>query len=409
MGKARDWGDVGAEGGPGAIRREGDDPATDISSDDAPAAQPNGEAHFAEELPGHSKAPVPVKILTYDEMLAMPEPDFLVFGVVPRRGKTCLFGVSNSFKTFIAVDLGGSVSTGKTYHGMATRKCKTFYVANEGAAGVGRKRIAAWMAYHDIPQADRRNIFLITVETILPNETSRNNLIAGIRQLVEQGEDFFIIFDVHRGTMSGPDKDDEAADAWIKAAEILIVEGATIFSITHSPYSDDTRARGSSHGWGSWDARLQSEGDKEKRTVILKVDRIKEHDSSGQWGFTLEEQEVEEHPGEFSLVPRLDASVKAKKRGPSPKQKSLLLEVIAQAIDEAWVSIMPFADAPAIKAVPDRIVRDRYYLRHGNVEPDDKKEGKRLSVAFYRTLKNMIDRKEVLAHPIDGNRHIWLP
>jgi hypothetical protein len=100
---------------------------------------------------------------------------------------------------------------------------------------------------------------------------------------------------------SGPDKDDEAADAWIKAAEILIVEGATIFSITHSPYSDDTRARGSSHGWGSWDARLQSEGDKEKRTVILKVDRIKEHDSSGQWGFTLEEQEVEEHPGEFSL------------------------------------------------------------------------------------------------------------
>ena len=301
-----------------------------------------------EELPGHSKAPVPIKILTYDEMLAMPEPDFLVFGVVPRRGKTCLFGVSNSFKTFIAVDLGGSVSTGKTYHGMATRKCKTFYVANEGAAGVGRKRIAAWMAYHDIPQADRRNIFLITVETILPNETSRNNLIAGIRQLVEPGEDFFIIFDVHRGTMSGPDKDDEAVDAWIKAAEILIVEGATIFSITHSPYSDDTRARGSSH-------------------------------------------------------------VKAKKRGPSPKQKSLLLEVIAQAIDEAWVSIMPFADAPAIKAVPDRIVRDRYYLRHGNVEPDDKKEGKHLSVAFYRTLKNMIDRMEVLAHPIDGNRHIWLP
>jgi hypothetical protein len=79
---------------------------------------------------------------------------------------------------------------------------------------------------------------------------------------------------------------------------------------------------------------------------------------TGQWGFTLEEQEVEEHPGEFSLVPRLDANVRAKKRGPSPKQKSLLSEVIAQAIDEAWVSIMPFADAPAIKAVPDRIVRD---------------------------------------------------
>jgi hypothetical protein len=37
MGKARDWGDVGAEGGPGAIRREGDDPATDIPFDNVAA------------------------------------------------------------------------------------------------------------------------------------------------------------------------------------------------------------------------------------------------------------------------------------------------------------------------------------------------------------------------------------
>ena len=50
MGKARDWGDVGAEGGPGAIRREGDDPATDIPFDDAPP-QPNGNggAYLTEE------------------------------------------------------------------------------------------------------------------------------------------------------------------------------------------------------------------------------------------------------------------------------------------------------------------------------------------------------------------------
>ncbi len=172
--------------------------------------------------------------------------------------------------------------------------------------GRGRSWAQAHSSLDGLPRysaSGPRNIFLITVETILPNETSRNNLIAGIRQLVEHGEDFFIIFDVHRGTMGGPDKDDEAADAWIKAAEILIVEGATIFSITHSPYSDDTRARGSSHGWGSWDARLQSDGDKEKRTVILKVDRIKEHDSSGQWGFTLEEQEVEEQPRRVFACP----------------------------------------------------------------------------------------------------------
>jgi hypothetical protein len=63
----------------------------------------------------------------------------------------------------------------------------------------------------------------------------------------------------------------------------------------------------------------------------------------GEWGFTLDEQEIEEHPGETSLVPRLDDAVRPKARGPAPKQKSLLLETIAQAIDEAGVPITPFA------------------------------------------------------------------
>jgi putative DNA primase/helicase len=49
MGKARDWGDVGAEGGPGAIRIAGDDPATDIPFDDAP---PGLNGHTKDTHPG---------------------------------------------------------------------------------------------------------------------------------------------------------------------------------------------------------------------------------------------------------------------------------------------------------------------------------------------------------------------
>jgi hypothetical protein len=160
---------------------------------------------------------------------------------------------------------------------------------------------------------------------------------------------------------------------------------------------------------GKLGRRLQSEGDKEKRTSVLKVDRFKDHESCGQFGFTLDEQEVEEHPGEFSLVPRLDGAVKPKTRGPAPKQKSLMLEVMAQAIDEAWVMIMPFCDGPAIKAVADRIVRQRYYLRTGEAEPEDANVKERLRKAFNRPLKAMIDKKEILAHLKDGERFLWLP
>jgi hypothetical protein len=237
----------------------------------------------------------------------------------------------------MAADMGCSVSTGRSYHGMAVKKCPVIYVANEGANAVGQKRIPAWMGAHDIPQDHRGNIYLVNVETILPNETSRNNLLAAIRVVVAHGEDFFLIIDVLRGTMTGSDSDDEAAAAWTAAAEILIKESATILTLTHSPYSDDGRIRGSSHLWGSFEGRLHAEGDKEKRTAVLKVDRFKDHDSTGQWGFQLDEIKVGEHPGETSLVPRLDGEVKAKKARTAKKLTSRAinaLDALRYALDE---------------------------------------------------------------------------
>lgn len=256
----------------------------------------------------------PIKLLSYAEMVNLPAGEWRVHSIIPDRAKSVLFGQSNSFKSFIAVDLGCSVSTGKSFHGLATCKCKVIYVANEGANGVGRKRIPAWMAYHNIAAVDRNNIFLVTVETILPNETSRNKLLAAIRTIVEPGEDFFLIIDVLRGSMTGSENDDEAANAWTSAAEILITEGATLLTVTHSPYAEDGRMRGHSHLWGSFDTRLQAVGDKEKRTTVLKIERHKDHDLSGEWGFQLDEIAIEEHPGETSLVPRIDGEVKSAKK-----------------------------------------------------------------------------------------------
>jgi hypothetical protein len=321
------------------------------------------------------KETVPVKIYTYDEMVNLPPPDFAVHSLVVCRAKNVMFGPSNVFKSFLATDLGGSVSTGHTYHGLAVKKMKVFYVANEGAHGVGRKRIAAWMAYHGIPREARLNIFLIKAETILPNEISRNNLLAAIRLLVEPGEDFFIIFDVLRGTMTGSESDDEAAHAWTAAAEILIAEGATILTVTHSPYSEDARMRGHSHLWGSFDARLQVEGDKEKRTAVLKIDRIKDHESTGQWGFTLDEQETDEHPGELSLVPRLDGAVKPGKTKPNklPKNADLALSALKYALDEVGAIPPACSHIPAnTKCVTVQQWREYSYMRSAADKPDTK-------------------------------------
>jgi AAA domain len=233
-----------------------------------------------------------------------------IYGVWPRRSKSVIFGQSDSFKSFAAIDMACSCATGRSWHGHDVKQFKVIYIANEGANAVGRKRIPAWMSYHDIPKEERANIYLLKTETILPDEVSRANLLAAIRAIVAPDEDFGIVIDVLRGTMTGSESDDECANAWTRAAEILIQEGAAILTVTHSPYSDDGRMRGHSHLWGNFDTRLQAEGDKEKLTTVLKVNRHKDHDSGGQWGFQLEVHEIEEYPGETSLVPRLDGDVK---------------------------------------------------------------------------------------------------
>jgi hypothetical protein len=225
------------------------------------------------------------KILSYEAIVAMQPAVWLVGNVIPYRAKSVLFGPSDSFKSFIAIDLACSVSTGKSFHGNVVTKRKVIYIASEGANGVGRKRIPAWMAYHGIPPEERGNIFLLPAEVPLPNEATRRNLLAAIRAIVSPGDDFFLIIDVLRGSMTGSESDDEAAAAWTSAAENLIGEGATLLAVTHSPYSDESRARGHSHLWGSFDTRLQAEGDKDKRSTVLRVNRHKDFDGRGQWGF----------------------------------------------------------------------------------------------------------------------------
>jgi hypothetical protein len=92
--------------------------------------------------------------------------------------------------------------------------------------------------------------------------------------------------------------------------------------------------RGSSHLWGSFDTRLHVEGNKEQHTAILKVNRHKDHDSGGEWGFKLEVQGIPEHTGETSLVPRLDSEVRPNTRRRLPDSAALHLDALVYAIDE---------------------------------------------------------------------------
>lgn len=263
------------------------------------------------------------EIVFYDEYANFPPIEWQIDGVLPERAKTVLFGVSNSFKSFLAIDMACCIATGTGWHGRAVKRGKVLYIATEGAYGVGRKRIPAWMAHHGIPHDMRKN----SIAMVPGNVIFKGDMSAVIEAVLEAfGEPpALIVVDVLAGTMDGSESDDEAARDWVEAATQLVIKlGSALLVVSHSPYSDNTRMRGHSHIWGSFDTRLMAEGNKEARTTVMKVDRHKDHDSAGQWGFKMTEAAPDEHAMETSLVPILDESGEATKNAAKASGKARL-------------------------------------------------------------------------------------
>jgi hypothetical protein len=268
------------------------------------------------------------------------------------------------------------------------------------------------MAANEIPDGLRANIFLVKADAIIPDAKSRANLIAAVREHVEPGETFLLVIDVLRGTMNGSESDDEAANAWTTAAESLVTEGASILAVTHSPYGEDGRMRGHSHLWGSFDTRLQAEGDKEKMTTVLKVNRHKDHDSAGQWGFHLDEQSIPEHPGETSLVPRLDGEVKARAKSKRGKGEPKEGEIISAQYLETYDRLADGAEKclglnfKEVRKVSVDAIRDEL-KRRGILTKTDKRGGltSAASTALSKAKRGLIHAGTL----VENDDFIWRP
>ena len=59
----------------------------------------------------------PIRILNYQQMMQMPAPAWLIEGILPERALTLMFGTSNSFKSFLAVDMACHIATKLNWHG----------------------------------------------------------------------------------------------------------------------------------------------------------------------------------------------------------------------------------------------------------------------------------------------------
>lgn len=354
----------------------------------------------------------PLRFLSYDDMVNLPDPQWLIEGVIMEETSALMFGKSNSFKSFLAIDMACSVATGdlgKGWHGARIFDgYPVLYVATEGALGVAKQRIPGWMEAHEVPMGYRQSVALYPQEIALDDDKSVNDLIRSCAIWTdEDGSENWsdpayafklIVLDIFGATMMGPETSDETARAWVRNINRIIREvKCAVLTVAHTGWADETRARMHTHFWGSFDTRLKAEGDKKALTTVLTVDRHKDADSAGEWGFQLEK--VTLSTGQTTLVPRLCDEVEAKGKQPRLTGKQ---NIALQALSEALIEQGKTISGPNYPACPVVAVEAWRAMcdRHGLTDSEDTQTRGRT----FRRARDELHEKG-LVRIFDG--HVW--
>jgi hypothetical protein len=80
------------------------------------------------------------------ELADLPEPGWLIDGVLPAESLTLLYGPKGHGKSFVTVDMAMSVAHGHQWAGRQVRQGPVLYVIGEGASGM-HKRQDAWLEH----------------------------------------------------------------------------------------------------------------------------------------------------------------------------------------------------------------------------------------------------------------------
>lgn len=329
-----------------------------------------------------------LRLYEYAEMISLPDPEWLVEGVLLKQTSALLFGKSNAFKTFLAIDIGLSVAVARHWHRHEVKQADVLFVATEGARGVMQARIPGWYDFYDIAP-ERRSHAAVYPQAISLDNADQVAILIATMQHRQIG---LLILDIFGGTMDGKEVEDITARAWVKSNERIIREtGAATLTVAHSGYSDSSRARMHSHFWGSFGSRMLVEGNKEQRTTVLTIDRHKDSDSGQRWAFRLETTGR-------TLVPVLDPhATRAKPTNFSPREKIALA-----ALEEAAAArgiIVKEAGYPEKEVVSVQIWRETA-LAAGITNSADAKSQ---HTVLNRIKKKLIDSGAIAEQ--DG--HIW--
>jgi hypothetical protein len=228
------------------------------------------------------------RTLNLDDLEDMPEPEWLIAGVLPATSMTTLYGAPGAAKSFWALDAALSVATGHTFHGADVKTGKVLYSLGEGIRGL-RYRIESWLLAHPTADRDllRENLMVIPKAVHLLDQHESAALLNTIENV---GDVQLLIIDTLARAMVGGDENSagDIGSAVAVCDRVRDRSGAATL-IVHHMDAQGTKARGSTALPGASDAMLKMVKDDIQHVITVTCTKMKDGEPFKPMHYSLEQ------------------------------------------------------------------------------------------------------------------------
>lgn len=232
------------------------------------------------------------KFLSFEQLLALPQQEPLIKGVLNMESATWLIGQPGGFKSFVALDWACHVATGRTWNEKhKVRKGKVVYLVAEGVRGFGR-RVQAWVMAHDEKPDD---LMILPMPIQARGEDGKSvsaEWVTFVRAL-KQIEPVMVVLDTQaRLTVGMEENSNTEMGIWVKAVDLIKEKVKACVLVVHHTGRNGGDARGASAIDGAQDMEWRVDRDPHKLNFTLSCDKNKDGSDSQKWKFAMDVKTV---------------------------------------------------------------------------------------------------------------------
>lgn len=201
--------------------------------------------------------PQAVRALSLSELQSRDPPDWQIGGLMSVGSFACLFGDSDTYKSFIATSMGLSIAYGQPWMAKPVKQGAVVYVLGEGQAAFAL-RVQAWREHHGLMGEDAP-FFSVLCPVALSDPKEVSVLVDAIKATGAK-PDLIIIDTLARNFGGGdPDKTQDMTKFVGGCGLVQREFGASMMVIHHSGKDTSKGARNSSVLRGAVDVEMKTE------------------------------------------------------------------------------------------------------------------------------------------------------